>query len=244
MTHQEYLKLIKKVNKFRNDIHIFGIEDISESALDDLKHKITIFESQNPDLIDPNSPNFTIAGGILENFKKVKHIQRMVSLNDIFSLEELLDWEKRYIDYATRESIEIPSIKYWCEAKIDGLAISLHYKNGQLIKAITRGNSYEGEDITENIKMVNNIPKFIDDNRYLEVRGELFFTLEAFNNLNNQIRLGNMVGVMGKTGESAIFSNPRNAASGTIRQLDSSIVKERNLSYIAYNIFDRSEFMQ
>jgi DNA ligase (NAD+) len=235
MTRLEYLNTIVEVNRLRNQVHLFNNDEISEQALDSLKHQISIFEDQNPDLIDKDSPNYVVAGGVLDGFSKAKHRKRMLSLTDIFTFEDLEQWEKRI------KNLE-PSFKdqpqnhflYILEPKIDGLALSLIYKNGQLIQAITRGDGYEGEDVTQNAKMISGIPKTIQETKNLEVRGEVFLTLTDFKKLNEQITEGSKVGKLSKTGIQATFANPRNAAAGTLRQLDSNIVKERNLSFIAY----------
>jgi len=297
MTYEEYLDTVREVNRLRNEVHLFNTEEISESALDDLKHKITLFEEKNPQLISPNSPNYTIAGGIAEGFKKFKHTRRMLSLNDIFSLIELEEWEKRWQNFLAKNNPVVDTIQptdgnntdtnisknqdddlfsisdnnqpskkiesndlglfgeeneqaenpknqdrqeYICEPKIDGLAISLHYNNGNLVAAATRGNGWEGEDVTENIRQIKSIPQHIQDSRQLEVRGEVFLTNEDFDNLNKSITQGHQLGKMGKVGEEAVFANPRNAAAGTLRQLDSRIVAQRNLSFIAYNVYVNS----
>jgi DNA ligase (NAD+) len=239
MTHDEYMLLIEEVNRLRNEVHLFNVEQISESALDDLKHKITQYETQNPDKISQNSPNFTIAGGVAEKFEKSKHTRRMLSLNDIFDYQELVDWEERYQDYAKKNSIDLDTTiandpKYICEPKIDGLAISITYENGIISKAATRGDGWIGELVTENIKQIRSIPKRIDYQGTLEVRGEVFLTKSDFEKLNKDIFDGKKVGKSGQTGPDAVFANPRNASSGTLRQLDSRIVAERNLSFIAY----------
>ncbi len=235
LTHQQYLELITKVNTFRNEIHLFNSDNISEEALDNLKEQITIFEKNNPDKISPNSPNYTIAGGVNEGFSKVNHIKRMLSLNDIFNEQELLAWQTRWQDYATKNGIDFNEVqKYICEPKIDGLALSLIYENGELSKAVTRGDGWIGEDVTNNIRQITSIPKSIKDERKLEVRGEIFMTKSDFDELNYKIKNEQLMGKMGKTGVDAVFANPRNVASGTIRQLDSSVVADRKLSFIAY----------
>ena len=239
MTHPEYLLLINKVNQLRNSLHLFGEEEISEEALDNLKMQITLFENKNPDLVSPNSPNYTIAGGVSDGFTKYTHSKRMLSLNDIFTIEELVDWEQKWQDYATREGIKFePNQKYICEPKIDGLAVALHYKNGNLVRAVTRGDGWVGEVVTNNILQINNIPKNIPDMRELEIRGEVFMTKSNFDNLNQRVLAGEIVGKLGKMGQEGIFANPRNVASGTIRQLDSGIVAQRNLSFVAYNVYE------
>lgn len=269
LSYDEYLQMVQEVNRLRNEVHLFNVEEISEAALDDLKHKITEFELANPDQISPNSPNYVVSGGVAKGFLKYTHNRRMLSLNDIFSYQELEDWEERWeklitpeklahnpekidifgeADYLPDDQKTEPIItdsgqtaKYICEPKIDGLAISLHYEDGVLKVAATRGDGFVGENVTENIKQVRNIPKQISDSRKLEVRGEIFMTKKDFEELNNDILAGRKVGKMGKTGSEGLFANPRNVASGTIRQLDSRIVAERNLSFVAYNIYIEDE---
>jgi DNA ligase (NAD+) len=251
ISKEEYLKLIPQINRLRNEVHLFSTEEISESALDDLKHKITEFENANPEQISTNSPNYTIAGGVGDGFEKYTHPSRMLSLQDVFSLQELKDWEKKWENFIEKEdlqafekyqkqnlfdSVRKKQPKYICEPKLDGLAIALYYEYGLLKAAATRGDGYIGENVTENIKQIKFIPKQIQDKRKIEVRGEIFMTKSDFNQLNKDIAEGKKVGKMGKTGPDSVFANPRNASSGTIRQLDSRIVSERNLSFVAYNV--------
>jgi len=246
MNNSEYLTLVAEVNRLRNEVHLFNVEEISESALDDLKHKITLYEVNNPDKISPNSPNYVVSGGVAKNFVKFKHTRRMLSLNDIFSFEELIDWDKRWKDYFKKEVEVAEEVKnfnsesdqvYVCEPKLDGLAISLHYDEGKLVSAATRGDGFVGELVTENIRQIKYIPKEIEFKGKLEVRGEVFLSKQDFEDLNKKITEGQLVGKMGNTGPEAVFANPRNAASGTIRQLNSAIVAERNLSFVAYNAY-------
>lgn len=235
MNNNEYLKMVEEVNRLRNEVHLFMNEEISENALDDLKHKITQYELANPDKIVKSSPNYTVAGGVRDGFTKVKHRKRMLSLTDIFDLEELTNWEKRYIKYAESVNIKLePNPQYYVEPKIDGLALSLIYKNGELFQAATRGDGTEGEDVMNNVLQIVSIPKSIPEKRNCEVRGEVFLTKSDFKDLNLAIIKGEKTGKTGGKGEDFTFANPRNAASGTLRQLDSNIVKERNLSFIAY----------
>ena len=238
LSQKKYTSLVQTVNNFRNQIHLFNIEQISEQALDDLKRQITLFEIENPDKIDKNSPNYIIAGGIMDGFKKYTHKNRMLSLNDIFTMSELLDWQKRWQEYAKKSGLICENeIAYICEPKIDGLAISLHYQNGELTRAVTRGDGFVGEDVTENIRQILSIPKCISYKDNVEVRGEIFMTKSNFDYLNLEIIRGNKKGKMGKTGPDGIFANQRNVASGTIRQLDSRVVTGRNLSFLAYNVY-------
>ena len=187
-----------------------------------------------------------VSGGVAKNFVKFKHTRRMLSLNDIFSFEELIDWDKRWKDYFKKEVEVAEEVKnfnsesdqiYVCEPKLDGLAISLHYDEGKLVSAATRGDGFVGELVTENIRQIKYIPKEIEFKGKLEVRGEVFLSKQDFEDLNKKITEGQLVGKMGNTGPEAVFANPRNAASGTIRQLNSAIVAERNLSFVAYNAY-------
>ena len=248
LTQDEYLILVDEVNRLRNEVHIFNVEEVSEAALDDLKHKITLYETANPDKISQKSPNYTIAGGVAEKFVKSRHTRRMLSLNDIFDEKELADWQQRWIDYGTKNEIftaedndqtilhneNKASISYVCEPKIDGLAISIVYNGGEIVRATTRGDGWTGELVTDNIKQIQAIPKYIDFKGSMEVRGEVFLAKNDFEELNKAIASGQKIGRGGQKGPEAVFANPRNAASGTIRQLDSRVVGERNLSFIAY----------
>ena len=241
LNDQEYLKLVPIVNQYRNSLHIDNNEAISESALDDLKHKVTQYEVANPTKISLNSPNYTIAGGISKGFQKYQHKHRMLSLNDIFDYQELIDWSDRNSNYSSKntknQEIIDPNItEFICEPKIDGLAISLIYQEGLLIRGVTRGDGYEGEDVTANIIHIQSIPNSIPSKESIEIRGEIFMTQENFQKLNQGILEGKLIGKMGKTGRDGLFANSRNVASGTIRQLDTKIVGERNLSFIAYNV--------
>jgi len=308
LTHEEYLKLIKEVNRIRNQIHLFNVEEVKEGALDQLKHKISLYEHNNPDKISSNSPNYTIAGGILDKFEKFEHQARMLSLTDIFNQKELQDWHQRWISYLQKNFVSPSDLKSWrgktnnveisakgslkdtdsklfdsgvssnvnndvgsvtsdniddnndndtnnntsdenlqdtsleifnqyvCEPKIDGLAVSLHYENKKLVAAATRGDGWVGELVTSNVLSIESIPKEISIPDKIEVRGEVFLTKQNFEKLNQEILRSDKIGRLGKTGKEGLFANPRNAASGTLRQLNSQIVKQRRLSFLAYNI--------
>ncbi len=267
MTHDEYLKLVEEVNRLRNEIHLFNNEEVGEGALDDLKKQITVYEEQNSDKMSKDSPNLIIAGGVIDSFEKFSHKRRVLSLNDVFDIEELKSWQQRWKDYLKRNPSDISSnfdqdksssndlfdhqdlgkeedtivdtivAKYICEPKLDGLSLSLHYNNGVLISAATRGDGYTGELVTENAKQIKSIPKNIPDNRKMEIRGEVFISNADFDKLNNDIIDHYKAGDSVKYGRDSTFSNPRNAAAGTLRQLDSNVVAERNLSFIAYSVF-------
>lgn len=269
ISHPEYIKRVTEINRLRNEIHLFNNEEISESALDQLKHSITEYENSHPELISPNSPNYTVAGGVLEGFSKFTHTRRVLSLGDLFSLKEVQDWGKKWKDYLfsiqgdpdtqqylksmnpqndsliSQDSItekkrvfaEAIREQYIVEPKLDGMAIVLHYKNGELAKAVTRGDSRVGEDVTANIRLISEIPKTIPDTSDIEIRGELIMSIHDFLQLNTQIAEGKKQGKLGKTGAEAVFANPRNAVAGTIRNLDQSIITERPMHFIAYGLY-------
>lgn len=249
LSHQEYLRLVYEINRLRYQRNLFNQEEISQDLLDQLMAKIREYENLHPEKVSPNSPNFVIAGGVAKGFQKFTHKRRMLSLQDVFSFQELQEWEKKWQNlakklknYTTNFEIEnlpllVDSVLYVCEPKIDGLAIALHYYQGKLQAAVTRGDGFVGEDVTDNVRQIASIPKEIPDLRRLEVRGEIFLTKAAFQKLNEEIASGKKIGRLNKTGEEGLFANPRNAASGTIRQLNSQIVAERNLSFIAYGLY-------
>lgn len=264
MDHTEYLRLVEEVNRLRTATHLFNTEEIPESALDDLKHKITQYEESNPNEISKNSPNYTIAGGILSGFSKFIHERRVLSLNDLFSFEELIDWQNRWQDYLfslkdtpaikalninfseltgslteqKKQFRKLLNLPYIAEPKLDGMALILHYEGGILANAVTRGDSRIGENVTDNIRLIPAIPYSIPSPHRIEVRGELIMARSDFEALNESITKGEKKGKMGKTGKDAVFANPRNAVAGTIRNLDQSIIRERPMSFIAYGLFE------
>ena len=173
-----------------------------------------------------------VAGQPLDKFIKVKHEVRMLSLNDVFSTEELLDWEKR----VTKILSAIPDSQaptYFAEVKFDGLAISLIYEQGQFVRGATRGDGFIGEDITQNLRTIDSIPLKLKKPfpNFLEVRGEAVMTKKAFEELNARQE---------KEGK-ALFANTRNAAAGSLRQLDSRLTAERRLDFFAYDIVQARE---
>jgi len=171
-----------------------------------------------------NSPTQKINASSLTIFKKVNHDYPMLSLNKAYSLEEI----QKFIDNIKKNTL---TYSLFIEPKIDGLSISLKYHNGKLIQALTRGDGLVGEDVTQNALQISDIPKEIDYKKDLEVRGEVYLSLSIFNELNNNLKLkGNIP-----------FSNPRNAAAGTLRQLDPKIVAKRNLSTFLYYIINPQE---
>lgn len=219
---QRLAKLRAEIDQQRYKLHVLDQPDISEAALDSLKHELTNLEAQYPDLVTPDSPSQRVAGAVLPGFQKVAHQYRMLSLNDVFSKQELAEWEERLLKL-TRQPLE-----YFAELKLDGFAISLIYDDGLLVQAVTRGDGYEGEDVTQNAKTIESIPLKLTENRpgRFEVRGEVYISKANFESLcQAQERAG-----------LPHFANPRNLAAGSMRQLDPSLTAARKLQFFAYGL--------
>ncbi len=220
-------KLRKIINHYRYQYHVLDQQEISDDALDSLKKELFDLEQQFPEFITPDSPTQRVAGEPLKGFTKVTHPGRMISLNDAFSPHDFRDWQKRLNNFLGRPY----SGDYYCDLKIDGLAIELRYENGILIQASTRGNGLIGEDVTHNIRTVDAVPLRLRDQerkipKTLLVRGEVFLTKKEFSRINKQQVIG----------DEKVYANPRNFAAGTIRQLDAKITAGRKLSFYAYSI--------
>ncbi len=194
--------------------------EISDFEYDALMRELKRMEAENPELITPDSPTQRIGGAVLEGFESVTHAVQMQSLNDVFSREEV-------IDFGARVSAAVENPQYVTELKIDGLSVSLEYRDGVFFRGSTRGDGNVGEDVTENLKTVRSIPlKLKEPLPYLEVRGEVFMPHKSFERLNR----------LQEEREQKPFKNPRNAAAGSLRQLDSRIAAERGLDIFVFNI--------
>jgi len=226
-------KLKKEINRHRYLYHVLDKQEISDAALDSLKHELDRLEKQWPELITPDSPTQRVSGKALDRFTKVTHQVPMVSLNDAFSFDELIEWEKRIKKLLPAET----KLDYYAELKMDGLAITLIYKNGVLWKGATRGDGKVGEDVTQNIKTIEAIPLNLAIDKLptkvqstaqkeIEVRGEVFMMKSVFEELNEEQ----------KKNKQPKFANPRNAAAGSVRQLNSAVTTSRKLSFMAYDL--------
>lgn len=215
------LKLRELINDYRYHYHVLDESIMSEAAADSLKHELTLLETEYPELITPDSPTQRVAGKPLDKFTKVKHEKRMISLADVFSREEIEDWITRNEKLIPGGKIE----KFFTDIKMDGLACSLKYRDGVFYQAVTRGDGLVGEDVTLNVKTIENIPLRISED-VAEVRGEIVIFKKDFEELNR---------VQREKGE-AEFANPRNLAAGSIRQLDPKIAASRPLKFIAYDL--------
>ena len=210
-------ELVELLNRYAYEYYTKDAPSVSDSEYDQLYRELVELETAHPDEILPESPTHRVGGVVLKGFTKYQHQYPLYSLQDAFSREELEAFDQR-----VRK--EFPSISYVCELKIDGLSISLTYENGVLVTGATRGDGSVGEDITENLKRVKDIPLVLPEPVNITVRGECYMPRASFDRVN-QIRQEN--------GEPE-FANPRNAAAGTLRQLDTKIVAKRNLSTFLY----------
>ena len=229
---QRIEKLKKSIEHYRYEYHVHDKSLISDAALDSLKKELFDLEWQFPEFLTSDSPTQRIGGEPLKEFQKVRHEKPMLSFNDAFSREDMADWLERLENYFDRK-IKHTDKTFYCELKIDGLAIELEYENGVFVRGSTRGDGLVGEDVTQNLKTVEAIPlrlkvegERLKIPQTLVVRGEVFLTKKEFDRINKeQEKKG------GKT-----YANPRNIAAGSIRQLDSKVIAGRKLDSFQYDI--------
>lgn len=223
-------KLKHEINRYRYAYHVKDESLISEEVLDSLKKELFDLESEYPDLVTPDSPTQRVGGEPLEGFKKVNHVEPMLSFNDAFSEEDMKDWLSRIERYLNKN---LSNTEFYGELKIDGLAIELVYEDGYLVQGSTRGDGIIGEDVTHNLKTIGAIPLKIsplDKNvkipEKIVVRGEVFIPQTEFERVNKER----------KNRQEKVFANPRNMAAGSIRQLNPKITALRRLDSFAYDI--------
>lgn len=223
---EQMRQLIQLIAKHNHAYYVMDQPSISDSEYDHLFHQLKALEQQYPDLIQIDTPTNKVGGQALSKFESVIHTVPMLSLNNVFEEDELLAFANR-----VEERLPNQKIQYDVELKFDGLAISLWYENGVLVRGVTRGDGETGEDITQNVKTIRNLPKILSSRdqpipQLLEVRGEVLMPKAGFKKLNRHLK---------KRGEKE-FANPRNAAAGSLRQLDSQITKTRPLAFYAYGV--------
>jgi DNA ligase (NAD+) len=223
-------KLRSEIARLRNAYHVENAPNVTDDVYDSLTRELKDLLKEYPEFEDINAGENRVAGKPLDKFVKVKHRNRMLSLNDAFSYEELADWEKRIKKLLPpRLSGEgRGEVNYFCEVKFDGLAVSLIYENGKLLRGATRGDGLVGEDITQNLKTIHSIPLDLvgEYPKYVEVKGEVVMSKKTLISLNKQNEKE------GKT----LFANTRNAAAGSMRQLDPKLAAARKLDFFAYDI--------
>ncbi len=226
---QRIIKLRDLINDYRYHYHVLDESIMSEAAADSLKHELSQLEEQFPELITPDSPTQRVAGKALSKFAKVQHQTRMISLQDVFDRAEVAVWIQRM--HKVRQDI---TEEFLCDIKMDGLACALIYEDGVLTRAVTRGDGLVGEDVTMNVRTIQNVPLTLRANQRFahflrgrtEIRGEIVMHKADFAALNQRRRAAGQ----------PEFANPRNLAAGTIRQLDPKLVAERPLHFVGYDI--------
>jgi DNA ligase (NAD+) len=215
-------ELTQEIRDHQFKYYVLDAPTITDAQFDKLLKELEALEATNPELLEPDSPSLGVGGGFATTFDQRDHIEKMMSLDNVFDEDELNTW----FDRVEKES---PSPQYLCELKVDGLAINLLFENGQLIRALTRGNGVTGEDVTLNVKTIKALPHLLKGKKVpaqIEVRGEVFFPVAAFNQLNEELE---------EAGK-ALFANPRNSAAGSLRQKDPRITASRPLSVVVHGV--------
>jgi DNA ligase (NAD+) len=222
-----YKELVGLLNKYSYEYHTLDAPTVSDAVYDGLWSELKAIEGEYPDEISPDSPTQRVGSKPLDKFEKFTHTKRMISLLDCFSDDEAISWLERVSKLDER----VENTSFWVDSKKDGLACALHYENGQLVRAVTRGDGTVGEVVTSNVRTIKTVPLSLPENHefshgFTEVRGEIIMTKSDFEKLNSQREKEGL----------ATFMNPRNLSAGTIRQLDPRLVAERPLRFHAYDV--------
>ena len=218
----EMTELINEIRDHQFKYYVLDQPTITDAQFDELLRTLQVLEDKNPELREPDSPTQHVGGGFATQFEQRDHIEKMMSLDNVFDLEELATWFDRI-------EKEISTPMYLCEVKVDGLAINLTYEDGHLVRGLTRGNGVTGEDVTLNVKTIKNLSHTLDGKNVpslIEVRGEVFFPITAFNELNDSLE---------ESGKQ-LFANPRNGAAGSLRQKDPRVTAGRPLSVVVHGV--------
>ena len=219
---QRISELSNEIREHQFKYYVLDAPTLKDFEFDELLKELNALEAKYPELREADSPTLGIGGGFATSFAQHDHIEKMMSLDNVFDLEELAAWFDRV-------EKEVGQQTYLCELKVDGLAINLTYENSQLVRGLTRGNGVTGEDVTLNVKTIKNLPHVLKGRNLpslIEIRGEVFFPLAAFNELNDGLE---------EAGK-ALFANPRNAAAGSLRQKDPRITATRPLSVVVHGV--------
>ena len=215
-------ELINEIRDHQFKYYVLDQPTITDAQFDELLRELQVLEDKNPELREPDSPTQHVGGGFSTQFEQRDHIEKMMSLDNVFDTTELMQWFDRV-------EKEIPQPQYLCEVKVDGLAINLTYENGVLVRGLTRGNGVTGEDVTLNVKTIKNLPHQLKGDSVptlIEVRGEVYFPIAAFNELNDALE---------EAGKQ-LFANPRNGAAGSLRQKDPRVTAARPLSVVVHGV--------
>ena len=215
-------ELINEIRDHQFKYYVLDQPTVSDAQFDELLRELQSLEDKNPQLREADSPTQHVGGGFSTQFEQRDHIEKMMSLDNVFDSEELAQWFDRV-------EKDIPQPQYLCEVKVDGLAINLTYENGVLVRGLTRGNGVTGEDVTLNVKTIRNLPHQLKGEALpslIEIRGEVFFPITAFNELNDSLE---------EAGKQ-LFANPRNGAAGSLRQKDPRVTASRPLSVVVHGV--------
>ena len=215
-------ELISEIRDHQFKYYVLDQPTITDAQFDALLQELQILEDKNPELREADSPTQHVGGGFSTQFEQRDHIEKMMSLDNVFDTDELAQWFDRI-------EKEIAQPQYLCEVKVDGLAINLTYEKGVLVRGLTRGNGVTGEDVTLNVKTIKNLPHQLKGDTapsLIEVRGEVFFPIQAFNELNESLE---------EAGKQ-LFANPRNGAAGSLRQKDPRVTASRPLSVVVHGV--------
>lgn len=218
-------RLREALNHHNYRYHTLDEPEISDAEYDRLFRELKTLEAEHPELVTDDSPTQRVGAAPLDAFSQVVHEMPMLSLDNAFGEDDMHDFDRRVRNRLERDA----AVEYACEPKIDGVAVSLLYENGRLVRGATRGDGATGEDITQNVRTIESIPLTLRGDDYpqrLEVRGEVYFTLSGFNRMNEEAEAAGL----------KVFANPRNAAAGTLRQLDSRLTAQRPLTMFAYSV--------
>jgi len=218
---QTIQKLREELNQHNHNYYVLDAPQISDFEFDQKLKQLQELENQNPAYFDENSPTQRVGGAITKNFETVKHEYRMYSLDNSYSKEDLIDWENRI-----QKVLGDVELEYTCELKYDGASISITYENGKLVRAVTRGDGVQGDDVTNNIKTIKSVPLQLNGNfpDKFDIRGEIILPFAGFEKMNQELV---------EIGETP-YSNPRNTASGSLKLQDSSEVAKRPLDCLLY----------
>lgn len=224
VAREQITALLTQIAQYDHEYYTLDAPSITDNAYDGLYRQLVSLETQFPELVSPDSPTQRVGGNASEAFSSVKHKQAMLSLNNVFEADELKAFDTRMT-----EGLDTPAVTYAVEPKFDGLAITLTYENGHFVQGATRGDGYTGENVTHNLRTIHDIPaKLLLEKppALLEVRGEVLMFKQAFAQLNS----------LQEKAEAKLFANPRNAAAGSLRQLDPAVTATRPLSFFAYGL--------
>ena len=219
MNAQEYKKAVEDLNLYSRHYYVLDDPITTDEVYDKLYHEVVEYEELNPSDMLTNSPTQRVGDMVADGFTKAPHLSRMWSLEDIFDSAGLEKWLTK--TYKLDENIS-----FYCEPKFDGASLNLIYENGELVQGITRGDGEIGELITQNVKTIRSIPLHVEYKERIEIRGEVVIFKDEFEKIN-QTRMKN---------NEQVFANPRNAAAGSLRQLDSSVTASRNLVFLPYGV--------